>query len=66
VATIAVLSGGRVQLGVAAGYSENEFDALGVPVQGRGERMDDALPLLCAVWTTNPASVSGRHFAVEG
>jgi probable F420-dependent oxidoreductase len=62
VATIDVLSGGRVQLGVGVGYSEDEFDALGIPFADRGARMDEALQVLRALWTTDPASFSGRHY----
>ena len=46
VATIDVLSGGRVQLGVGAGYAEDEFDVMDIPFADRGRRLDEALRLL--------------------
>jgi len=43
VASLDVLSGGRVTLGVAAGYQRGEFDALGVDFEERNELADEAL-----------------------
>ena len=41
--TVDTLSGGRVILGVGAGHLQGEFAALGVPFEGRGKRLDEAL-----------------------
>lgn len=41
--TLDVVSGGRLIIGVGAGWMDAEFKALGVPMEKRGERMDDAL-----------------------
>lgn len=53
VATIDQFSGGRVILGVAAGWLEAEFDALGVPFHERGARTDEAITMLRKFWTTD-------------
>ena len=66
VATIDVLSGGRVQLGVGAGYAEDEFDVMDIPFADRGRRMDEALRLLRTVWTTDPASFDGDYHSFQG
>jgi probable F420-dependent oxidoreductase len=58
VATLDVLSGGRVELGVGAGWLEEEFDALGVPFSERGKRLDDHVATLRALWSDGPTSVS--------
>jgi alkanesulfonate monooxygenase SsuD/methylene tetrahydromethanopterin reductase-like flavin-dependent oxidoreductase (luciferase family) len=50
-ASLDVVSGGRLIVGVGAGWLELEFKALGIPMQGRGERMDDALRAIRALWT---------------
>lgn len=44
-------SRGRVLFGVGAGWLEEEFRALGVPFEKRGQRMDDAIRLLRRLWT---------------
>ena len=53
IATIDQFSGGRVILGVAAGWLEAEFDALGVPFHERGARTDEAITMLRKFWTTD-------------
>jgi probable F420-dependent oxidoreductase len=50
-ASVDAVSGGRLIIGVGAGWLEPEFKALGVPMQGRGEMMDDALRAMRALWT---------------
>jgi probable F420-dependent oxidoreductase len=51
-ATLDIVSGGRLIIGVGAGWLEPEFRALGVPMEKRGERMDDALRAMRTLWTT--------------
>ena len=53
IATIDLFSGGRVILGVAAGWLEAEFDALGIPFHERGARTDEAITMLRKFWTTD-------------
>lgn len=50
-ASMDVVSQGRLIIGVGAGWLEPEFKALGVPMERRGERMDDALRAMRALWT---------------
>jgi probable F420-dependent oxidoreductase len=50
VGTAAVLSGGRVALGVGAGWMREEFELLEQPFAGRGKRMDEMLEVLRALW----------------
>src|SRR4051794_20533563 len=54
VATLDVLSGGRVVLGVGAGYLEGEFAAVGADFDGRNDALDDALRTMRAGWTGEP------------
>lgn len=56
VATLDVLSGGRVRLGVGVGWLEEEFDAVGVPFAGRGARADDSIGAMRALWSADGAS----------
>lgn len=59
VATLDVLSGGRVRLGVGVGWLREEFDALGVPFAGRGDRLDEYIDVMRALWTQPKASHHG-------
>jgi len=60
VATLDVLSGGRMVLGVGVGWLEEEFDALGVPFARRGTRLDDYVAAMRALWASDDASYSGE------
>ena len=61
-ATVDVLAGGRVILGAGTGWLREEYAALGVPFEGRGERFEDNLRLIRACWTGSPAA--GRYGTV--
>jgi len=65
-ATIDVLSGGRVILGAGVGWLREEFEALRTaPFEARGAVTDDYLRLMRAAWTTDPVTFVGRHYAVR-
>jgi probable F420-dependent oxidoreductase len=59
VASLDVLSGGRLTLGVGVGWSREEFDALGVPFERRGARADEYLAAMRTVWRDDVASFAG-------
>ena len=61
-ASIDVLSGGRVIFGAAAGYMEGEFDALGASFEERGDVSDEYLRVIREIWTHDRTSFSGRYF----
>lgn len=65
-ATVDVLSGGRLVLGLASGYLRSEFAALGVEFAERGVRFDEALEVLRHVWTTDEFHYAGEHFSALG
>lgn len=59
-ASLDVLSGGRLVVGVAAGWLQGEFEALGVPFGERGARTDEAIDAMRACWEGGqPVSFSG-------
>lgn len=66
IASLDRMSGGRVILGVAGGWLEAEFDALGVPFEERGSRTDEGIAMLRTLWTedhiTAEFPVHGSHF----
>jgi probable F420-dependent oxidoreductase len=60
------LSGGRLLLGVAAGYLEGEFAALGADFAGRNDASDEAIRALRAAWSGEPVDFAGAGFAARG
>ncbi|HEX3790369.1 MAG TPA: TIGR03619 family F420-dependent LLM class oxidoreductase [Pseudonocardiaceae bacterium] len=66
VASVDALSGGRVALGLGAGWLREEFDALDTPFATRGARFVEWLTLLRDCWTGHPAAHSGAHYQLPG
>jgi probable F420-dependent oxidoreductase len=64
VSTAAVLSGGRVELGIGMGWMEEEFDAMAVPFAKRGKRADEMLEVMRKLWTGEVVEHHGEHFDV--
>ena len=58
-ASLDVASGGRLIIGVGAGWLDSEFRALGVPMERRGELMDDSLLAMRALWTMDKPAHRG-------
>lgn len=61
-ATVSALTGGRLDLGVGAGWMREEFAAVGQPFARRGVRTDEALALMGQLWTGAPVSYGGEEF----
>ncbi|MFI6517688.1 LLM class F420-dependent oxidoreductase [Spirillospora sp. NPDC050679] len=64
--TLDRVSGGRLTLGLGVGSLEEEFDLLGAPFQGRGERADEALRALRASLSQRLPSHHGAHYDFSG
>jgi probable F420-dependent oxidoreductase len=62
VATLDVVSGGRVELGVGASWLAAEWDAVGLDFATRGTRVDEALEVCLRLWTDDVVEHHGRHF----
>lgn len=62
VASLDVLSKGRVILGIGSGWMKDEFDVLGVDYHKRGKRTDEAIEAMRALWRDDPASYHGTQF----
>lgn len=65
-ATLDVLSRGRVVAGVGVGHLEAELRALGVPAKGRGARSEEYLAAMRALWTMPEPEFSGRNVSFSG
>ena len=62
IATIDILSEGRVRLGVGVGWQESEYDALEEEFSNRGKRMDEAIAVLRAYWGDSQIDYTGDHY----
>jgi probable F420-dependent oxidoreductase len=65
-ATLDLLSGGRLTVGVGAGYLEGEFEALGVPWAERNELTDEAIRVMVELWTKDEPVFEGRYTRFSG
>jgi len=61
-ATLDVVTEGRLILGVGVGYRDVEFEAFGVRKTERGARFAEALEVVKRLWTREETSFEGRHF----
>lgn len=61
-ASVDLLSGGRLELGLGAGYQKAEFHALGVDFERRNEFLDETLDLLPRFWSGEPVAAQGSTF----
>ena len=64
-ATLDVLSGGRLIAGVGVGWMEEEFLALGSDFPNRGQVTDEHIRLLKNLWTRDEPEFSGRHYQLS-
>src|SRR5215472_17139199 len=65
-ATLDVMSGGKVILGVGLGYRDVEFKAFGVPRSQRARRLEDNLIAIRRLWTEDKVAMKARHFELDG
>jgi probable F420-dependent oxidoreductase len=63
-ASIDVASGGRLHLGVGAGWLREEFDALNVPFEDRGRRLVEWMEIARDCWTGTPAARSSERYTL--
>jgi probable F420-dependent oxidoreductase len=59
-AEVDVLSGGRLRLGVAVGWNDVEYEALGMDFHTRGARIEEQIAVLRALWTQDTVTVQDR------
>ena len=64
-ATLDVLSGGRLRLGVAVGWNQVEYEALGEDFNRRGAKLEESVTLLRQLWTQPLVTFKGRWHTVS-
>ena len=68
-ATVDVISGGRVEMGIGAGWYEHEWRAYGYGFPRAGERLArlrEGVEIFRQMWTTGSATLEGEHYQVDG
>jgi probable F420-dependent oxidoreductase len=65
-ATVDVLSGGRLVFGIGVGYVEREFEALDASFDDRGARTEEYLAAIRAIWTQPRPAFDGKHVSFSG
>jgi len=67
IATLDVLSNGRVELGLGAGFSKAEYDGAGLPFDPPGVRVDrfeESIRVLKGLFAEGPLTFCGKHYAI--
>lgn len=68
-AAVDVLSGGRLELGLGAGWHDGEHQAFGIPYPRVGERirrLDEGIRVIQALWAGGPARFEGKFYRLDG
>jgi probable F420-dependent oxidoreductase len=68
-ATIDVLSGGRLELGLGAGWHKEEYDAVGIPFDPPGvrvSRLEESVEILLRLFEGGPVTFEGTHYRMDG
>ena len=66
-ATIQLLSGGRHEFGIGAGWMETDYREAGIPYDRPGvriDRLDEALQVIRSMWTQEKTSFEGSHYRI--
>lgn len=64
-ATLDVMSRGRVSIGIGLGWQREEYEACGVPWEGRYQRLDEQVRVCRLLWSEAPASFRGDTVSFE-
>ncbi len=68
-ATVDVLSGGRLEFGIGAGWMTHDYETAGIPMDRPGvriERLEEALSLITRLWADGPVDHEGANYRVTG
>ncbi len=68
-ATLDILTGGRFELGIGAGWMITDYEAAGIALEGAGVRVDrlaESLAVLKGLWADGPFTFRGEHYQIDG
>jgi probable F420-dependent oxidoreductase len=69
IASLDVLSGGRVEFGLGAGWMNSDYDQSGIPHDPAGvriDRLEEAITVIKGLFAEGPTSFSGEHYTITG
>jgi len=64
--TLDIISHGRLILGIGAGWYKREFDAYGIPYEGRVSRMREVVEIVKKLWTEDSVDYEGETYKLKG
>lgn len=67
-ATIDVLSGGRLEFGIGAGWMNDDYESAGIPMDRpstRIERLEEAVVIIRGLWSDGPVDFAGKHYQLR-
>jgi probable F420-dependent oxidoreductase len=67
-ATLHIMSGGRHEFGIGAGWMETDYVEAGLPYDRAGvriERLEEALQIILSMWSEERTSFEGRHYTIR-
>jgi len=64
-ATLDIVSGGRLVVGLGTGYMPEEFDAFGIPFEERVPRFEECIELMCTLWASDRVTFDGRFWQLR-
>jgi alkanesulfonate monooxygenase SsuD/methylene tetrahydromethanopterin reductase-like flavin-dependent oxidoreductase (luciferase family) len=64
-ATLDVVTDGRLSVGLGLGYIPAEYEMFGVPFNERGARLNETIEILKLMWTQDRVSYQGQHFQLD-
>jgi probable F420-dependent oxidoreductase len=68
-ATLDMLSEGRFELGLGAGWQTTDYESTGIPLDRPGvriRRLEESLEVIRALWSGEPCSFDGQHYRIDG
>ncbi len=68
-ATLDLISDGRLEVGMGAGWKRTDYDQTGIPFDSPGvrvERLSEAVEIMTSLWRNGTATFSGKYYKVDG
>ncbi len=64
-ATLDVVTGGRISVGLGLGYIPKEYETFGIPFSERGRRLSEIIEILKLMWTQDRVTYRGRYYTLD-